>query len=167
MNPTKSVWHFSELSTILYGFYKFLQKVNTIPEHIYTQAPRSLRCLQRTPGLRFGPQKELWLRNVVPGRRPPAVRPNSGEPPVERGRGRDLGSLGADSRARLGRGGAGEVGRRRPGAVAAAACYAGEVGVAPTTWGRLGARVGAKEGGGELAWVRSRPGPGLRRGCQQ
>jgi hypothetical protein len=49
MNPTKLVLHFSEFSTILYGFYKFLQKVNTIPEHLYTQAPRSLRCLQTDP----------------------------------------------------------------------------------------------------------------------
>jgi hypothetical protein len=68
-----------------------------------------------------------------------------------RGRGRDPGSLGADSRVRLGRGGAGEVGRRRPGAVAAVAYCACEVGVALMTWGWLGARVGAKEGEGELA----------------
>jgi hypothetical protein len=48
--------------------------------------------------------------------------------PAGRGRGRDPGSLGPDSLARLGRGGAGEMGRRRPSAVAAAACGASEVG---------------------------------------
>jgi hypothetical protein len=35
---------------------------------------------------------------------------------------------------------------------------AGEVGAAPTTWGRLGARVGAREGGGDLGLACSRPG---------
>jgi hypothetical protein len=63
------------------------------------------------------------------GRRRSGQIPANRRPgPVGRGRGRDPGSLGADSRARLGRGGAGEMGRWRPGAVAAAVCCAGVVG---------------------------------------
>jgi hypothetical protein len=78
------------------------------------------------------PWKELGTRNWVPGRRPPAVRPNSGELLAKAGPGAGgdwpLGPKGDDSGAWLWRGRVGEVGRRRPAAVAAAACCASDGG---------------------------------------
>jgi hypothetical protein len=61
-----------------------------------------------------------WRSGQIPANRWPG--------PAGRGRGMDLGPLGLDSRARFGQGVTGEVGCRRPGAVVAAACCAGEVG---------------------------------------
>jgi hypothetical protein len=49
-NPTKLVWHFSEISTIFYAFYKFLQKGCTIED----------------VSLRLGPWKDSGPCNWVP-----------------------------------------------------------------------------------------------------
>jgi hypothetical protein len=56
MNPTNLVLHFSDFSTILYGFYKKQESYFTI----------GVTLLQR------GPWKDFWLCNVAPGARWPA-----------------------------------------------------------------------------------------------
>jgi hypothetical protein len=89
-----------------------------------------------------------------------ARRPES----AGRGRRASCRPLGLHSGARLWRGRGGEVGRRRPGAVAATACCAGEVELCGERWARRRARVGARDGGGELGLVCSRPEPVARRG---
>jgi hypothetical protein len=113
-NPTKLVWHFSEISTIFYAFYKFLQKGCTI-EYV---------------SLRLGPWKDSGPCNWVPrptGRR---ARRKSGSSSGALGRGIARGQVQAhlgwvDS---LGSG-EGVVGvrvRRWPAAAAAAARGSGE-----------------------------------------
>jgi hypothetical protein len=81
------------------------------------------KALKRNYGFAMGP---LGAGRRRSGQIPANRRPR----PAGRGRGRDPGSLGADSLACLGRGGTGKIGRRRPGTVAAATCRAGEVGAA-------------------------------------
>jgi hypothetical protein len=49
MNPTKLVLHFSELSTIFYTFYKFLQNCNTIEDELCTGTPVTFRSLTHIP----------------------------------------------------------------------------------------------------------------------
>lgn len=46
------------------------------------KSPEVLRSYDSAIGLRFGPQKDLGLRNWTLGHRPTALRPNSGEPAV-------------------------------------------------------------------------------------
>jgi hypothetical protein len=90
-NPEKLDLHFYEFSTILYGFYKFLQKVNTIPEHLFTQAPRSLRCLQRYP--RFA----IWSsERVVASQWGPRAPAGGGSSKFRRTAGRDRPGTGGD-----------------------------------------------------------------------
>jgi hypothetical protein len=79
------------------------------------------KTLRKECGFAMGP---LGARRRRSGQIPANCRPG----PAGRGRGRDPGSLGADSLARTGWGGTGEMGRRRPRAVASVACRAGEVG---------------------------------------
>jgi hypothetical protein len=77
--------------------------------------------------------------------------------PAGRRRGRFHGALGVEFRAHLGREGAGEAGV--PAVRRGSRCgrCAGEVGLRRRLGGGLGARVGAKEGGGERAWGHSQP----------
>jgi hypothetical protein len=160
MNPKKLVLHFSEVSTIFYTFYKFLQKWNTIEvEH-----------------LRRGPCKELELRNWVPW-------PWKAAAPAEflrAGRAPGRGGGGAWPHAHLGRGGvrglsgegSSEGARRRPAVTPAAAggdthgglrfrrgkgnveqWRAAQASMAPREWAR---RVGrTREGAGR--WARRQP----------
>jgi hypothetical protein len=68
VNPTKSVLHFYEFSTIFYAFYKFLQKGYTIED----------------VSLRLGPWKDSGPRNWVPrptGRRARRKSAGSGGAP--------------------------------------------------------------------------------------
>jgi hypothetical protein len=109
----------------------------------------------------------LAIGSLGAGRRRSGQIPANRRPgPAWRGRGRFHGALGVDFHAPLGREGAGEAGA--PAARRGGRCgrCAGEVGLRRRLGG-LGARVGAKEGGGEFSWVHSQPGPELRRGCQQ
>jgi hypothetical protein len=153
-NPTKLVLHFYEFSTILYGFYKFLQKVNTVPEHLFTQAPRSLRCLQRYP--RFA----IWSSERVVASQWGSRAPAGGGPAkFQRTAGRDRPGTGGDqpsgfwgSILGLGWAGGGPAwwGRRRPAAVAAAAAV-------PARWRFSGGNGHA----GELGEVQGKVGEGL------
>jgi hypothetical protein len=135
-NPTKFVLHFSEFPTILYAFYKSLQKEYTIEDAF----------------LRLGPWKEIGTRNWVP--RPweaaaPAKFRRAGRTPG-RGSGgaRPHAHLGPEGGRSWGGGAAGEGARRWPAAAAAAAQGSGEDGAWLDNarpweehWG-LGERVG-------------------------
>jgi hypothetical protein len=102
-NPTKLVLHFSGFSTIFYAIYKNQQNALHYLRFVLQQGPwKVLNSYICALALQKDPQEDFSPRNRVPGRRPAAVRPNFGESPAERGRGRDLGSQGADSRAWMG-----------------------------------------------------------------
>jgi hypothetical protein len=114
--------------------------------------------------LRGGPWKDSGTCNVVPGRQPAAVRPNSGEPPAGTGRaragegpwvprGRFPCSLGP------GRGRRGGAPAARRGGRHGLLCRRGGV-----QWGKTAHRrvwLGAREGGEEFIWACGRPEPGL------
>jgi hypothetical protein len=93
---TKLVLHFSDFSTILYGFYKFLQKSNTIPEHSFKQAPRSFKMLTQIPSVCDVVLRKIWehaMQSQGAGRRRSGQIPANRRPgPAGLGRGRDLGS---------------------------------------------------------------------------
>jgi hypothetical protein len=80
-NPTKLGLHFSDLSTIFYGFYKILQNTNTIEVTALQSAPwifcrftnMPLPCTKH-PGISWG--FAMW---PLEGR-PAWLRPNSGQP---------------------------------------------------------------------------------------
>jgi hypothetical protein len=102
------VWHFSEISTIFYSFYKFLQKEYTIED----------------ASLLLGPWKEIGTRNWVPRPWEAAAPTKFRRDGCTPGRGSD----GARPHAHLGPeggrswgGGAAGVGARRWPAVATAA----------------------------------------------
>jgi hypothetical protein len=72
--------HFSEFSTILYAFYKFLQKEYTIEVSTLRTDPWKFEILTEVPSvLRLGPQEDLGPSNVAPGRWPARFGLNSGE----------------------------------------------------------------------------------------
>jgi hypothetical protein len=104
---------------------------------------------------------------VVPGRRPAAIRPNSGQPPAGAGRARaGEGPWVLGDRFR-GSDGAG----RRPARGALVARHggcrgwnSGGVGSMQGAWGGWGVRVGAEKGGGMVHLACSRPELAARRG---
>jgi hypothetical protein len=91
------------------------------------------------------------MRSLGAGRRRSGQIPANRRPgPAERRRGRGLGSLGADFRARLGRGGAGEAGAPAARRGGRRGLRADEVGVLRGTRARLRALVDSRDGGGKV-----------------
>jgi hypothetical protein len=88
-DPAKLVSHFSDFSVIFYKIYKNQPKALHYLRFVSQQGPwKVLNFYICALALRKGPQEDFSPRNRVPGRRPAAVRPNSGEPPAGAGRAR-------------------------------------------------------------------------------
>jgi hypothetical protein len=102
------------------------------------KSPEVLRSYDSAIGLRFGPQKDLGLRNWTLGHRPTALRPNSGEPAV-----------GSD-RTRRGKRSAGPPGSA--GSSSQPGGGGGGGGGAPRGGGRWSSRSGERSGRGD-AWA--------------
>jgi hypothetical protein len=80
---------FSEFSTNFYAFYKIQPKVKHYLRTIFHRGPwKFLQIHNHTLTSHKTPQKNHRPCNVVPGHRPPAVRPNSGELAAGTGRAR-------------------------------------------------------------------------------
>jgi hypothetical protein len=124
---------FSDFSVIFYAIYKNQPNALHYLRFVLQQGPwKVLNSYICALALRKGPQEDFSPRNRVPGRRPAAVRPNSGEPPAGADRARagevPRGTRGR-FRARLGREGAGEAGAPAAGRGGRCGRCAGEVGL--------------------------------------